>query len=236
MRTAIVTGANRGVGRGVAKQLAVLGYRVILTSRDEAKGKAAIRELADEIGSKASGNLVYHPLDVTDPGSIELFFRFVTGEDEGAEVLVNNAAVLLDPSGRVLQIPAETYRATMETNVYGPLLLCQKFIPPMVKRGYGRVVNVSSEAGQTGNLADDKPAYRLSKLALNGLTMMLADAVRGTNVLVNAVHPGWVRTGMGGPAAPRSIEEAAEGVVRLATLPDGGPSGGLFHDGKRIPW
>jgi NAD(P)-dependent dehydrogenase (short-subunit alcohol dehydrogenase family) len=236
MRTAIVTGANRGVGRGVAKQLAVLGYRVILTSRDEAKGKAAVRELADEIGAKASGNLVYHPLDVTDPGSIELFFRFVTGEDEGAEVLVNNAAVLLDPSGRVLQIPAETYRATMETNVYGPLLLCQKFIPPMVKRGYGRVVNVSSEAGQTGNLADDKPAYRLSKLALNGLTMMLADAVRGTNVLVNAVHPGWVRTGMGGPAAPRSIEEAAEGVVRLATLPDGGPSGGLFHDGKRIPW
>jgi NAD(P)-dependent dehydrogenase (short-subunit alcohol dehydrogenase family) len=236
MRTAIVTGANRGVGRGIAKRLAVLGYRVVLTSRDEAKGKAAVRELREEIGARPAGDLLYHPLDVNDRGSIERLHEYVTAECEAADVLVNNAAVLLDPAGRVLEIPADTFRATMETNLYGPLLLCQKFIPAMRERGYGRVVNVSSEAGQTGHLADDKPAYRLSKLALNGLTLILADAVRGTNVLVNAAHPGWVRTGMGGAAAPRLIEEAAEGIVWLAALPDGGPSGGLFQDGNRIPW
>jgi NAD(P)-dependent dehydrogenase (short-subunit alcohol dehydrogenase family) len=236
MSTAIVTGANRGVGRGVAKRLAILGYRVLLTSRDESKGKTAVQELKQEIGAKLGGDLVYHPLDVTDRGSVERLYDFVTAQYEAADVLVNNAAVQLDLSGRVLQTPADIYRATMETNVYGPLWLCQMFVPLMIKRGYGRVVNVSSEAGQTGNIADDKPAYRLSKLALNGLTLMLADAARGTNVLVNAAHPGWVRTEMGGPAAPRSIEEAAEGIVWLATLPDDGPRGGLFQDGQRIPW
>ena len=115
-------------------------------------------------------------------------------------------------------------------------MLCQEIVPGMLERGYGRVVNVSSGAGQISSMVDDTPSYRLSKLALNGLTLMLADAVRGSNVLVNAVCPGWVRTEMGGPAAPRSIEQGADSIVWLATLPDGGRSGGFFRDRALIPW
>ena len=236
MRTAIVTGANRGVGRGVAKQLVLLGYQTILTSRDELKGKQTVHELRKEIGSNLADNLVYHQLDVTNPDSIQRLYNDVREKYEAADVLVNNAAVLLDQYGRVLQTPLETYRLTLETNVYGPLALCQTFLPPMIKRNYGRVVNVSSGAGQIENMVDDMTAYRLSKIALNGLTLMLADGVKGTNVLINAGCPGWVRTDMGSPDAPRSIEEGAKGIVWLATLPDGGPHGGFFRDGQRLPW
>lgn len=106
----------------------------------------------------------------------------------------------------------------------------------MLEQDYGRVVNVSSDAGQIAGMVDQMPAYRVSKLALNGLTLILADRVKGTNVLVNAVHPGWVKTEMGGPHATRSPEEAAGGVLWLATLPEGGPNGSLFYDRKPIPW
>jgi NAD(P)-dependent dehydrogenase (short-subunit alcohol dehydrogenase family) len=236
MRTAIVTGANRGVGRGVAKQLVLLGYRTILTSRDELKGNQTVNELKQEIRNRFAGDLVYHQLDVTDIESIKRLFEFVLEKYEAADVLVNNAAVLLDQFGRILQTPVDTYRTTMETNIYGPLRLCQMFIPMMIKRNYGRVVNVSSGAGQTENMVNDMTAYRLSKIALNGLTMMLADSMKGANVLVNAGCPGWVRTGMGSSEASRSIDEGAEGIVWLATLPDGGPHGDFFRDGQRIPW
>ncbi len=236
MRTAIVTGANRGVGRGVAKQLVLLGYQTILTSRDEQKGKQTVRELKNEVGISLADNLVYHQLDVTSADSIQRLYNDVVEQYEAADVLVNNAAVLLDQCGRILQTPVATYRLTWETNVYGPLLLCQTFLPMMLRRNYGRVVNVSSGAGQIENMVDDMTAYRLSKIALNGLTLMLADSVKGANVLINAGCPGWVRTDMGSPDAPRSIKEGAEGIVWLATLPDGGPHGGFFRDGQRLPW
>jgi NAD(P)-dependent dehydrogenase (short-subunit alcohol dehydrogenase family) len=236
MHTAIVTGANRGVGRGVAKQLALLGYRTILTSRDELKGKLTVNELKQEIGAELAGDLIYHQLDVTDTESVNRLCGFVIDEFEAADILVNNAAMLLDQFGRIVQTPLDIYRTTIATNVYGPLLLCQTFIPMMIKRNYGRVVNVSSGAGQVENMVNDMPAYRLSKIALNGLTLMLADSVKGTNVLINAGCPGWVRTEMGSPNAPRSIEEGADGIVWLATLPDGGPHGGFFRDGQLIPW
>jgi NAD(P)-dependent dehydrogenase (short-subunit alcohol dehydrogenase family) len=236
MHTAIVTGANRGVGRGVAKQLALLGYRIILTSRNAIKGKLTVNELKQEIGNKLAGDLVYHQLDVTDTESVQRLYDFVMDEYEAADILVNNAAVLLDQFGRVIQTPMDTYLTTMATNVYGPLLLCQTFMPMMIKRNFGRVVNVSSGAGQVENMVNDMSAYRLSKIALNGLTLMLADSVKGTNVLINAGCPGWVRTEMGSPNAPRSIEEGADGIVWLATLPDGGPHGGFFRDGQLIPW
>ena len=236
MRTAIVTGANRGVGREVARQLVLLGYRVILTSRDEFKGKQTITELKEEIGTKISGNFIYHQLDVTSYESIKRLYDFVVSEYTAADVLVNNAAVLLDQYGRLLQTSLDVYRMTMETNLYGPMMLCQIFIPIMLERNYGRVVNVSSGAGQVQNMINDMTAYRLSKLALNGLTLMLANSVEGTNVLVNAGCPGWVRTEMGSPNAPRSAEEGAEGIVWLTTLPDGGPQGGFFRDRQRIDW
>ena len=129
MRTAIVTGANRGVGRGVAKRLAQLGYRTICTSRDEGKGKRTVDEIIREIGAKIAGDLAVHQLDVTDPDSIRRLYDFVMSDYGAADVLVNNAAVLIDRNCRVLQTSVETYRTTMETNVYGALLLCQMFIP-----------------------------------------------------------------------------------------------------------
>ncbi|HEX2995340.1 MAG TPA: SDR family oxidoreductase [Anaerolineales bacterium] len=236
MRTAIVTGANRGVGREIAKQLVLLGYRVILTSRDKTKGKRTSVELKEELGTKVSGELIYHQLDVTSCESIQRLHDFVASEGLTIDALINNAAVLFDQCGRLLQTSLETYRATMETNVYGPLMLCQKFIPMMLEHNYGRVVNVSSGAGQVGDMVNDMTAYRLSKLALNGLTLMLANSLAGTNVLVNAGCPGWVRTDMGSPNAPRSAEEGAEGIVWLATLPDGGPQGGFFRDKELIGW
>lgn len=236
MRTAIVTGANRGVGREIAKQLVWLGYRVILTSRDKAKGKRTNSELKEELGAKVPGELIYHQLDVTSCESIQRLHDFVVSEGLTIDALVNNAAVLFDQCGRLLQTSLETYRATMETNVYGPLRLCQAFIPMMLERNYGRVVNVSSGAGQVNDMINDMTAYRLSKLTLNGLTLMLANSLAGTNVLVNAGCPGWVRTDMGSPNAPRSAEEGAEGIVWLATLPDGGPQGGFFRDKELIGW
>ncbi len=236
MRTAIVTGANRGVGKEIARQLALLGYRVILTSRDESKGKQTTAELKQKMGSKLPGDLIYHQLDVTNSESIKNLHDFVVSEYKTADVLVNNAAVLLDQFGRLLQTPLDIYQTTLETNLYGPMALCKTFIPMMLEQNYGRVVNVSSGAGQVENMIDDMTAYRLSKIALNGLTLMLADSVKGTNVLVNAGCPGWVRTDMGSPNAPRSPEEGAQGIVWLATLSEGGPHGGFFRDRQQIAW
>jgi NAD(P)-dependent dehydrogenase (short-subunit alcohol dehydrogenase family) len=236
MRTAIVSGANRGVGREIARQLFLRGYRVLFTSRDETKGKQSFEKLKEELGIQGDGELVFHQLDVTDPRSIHKLHDMVVSEYEAADVLVNNAAVLLDQCGRILQTELDIYRATFETNLYGPLALSQTFIPLMLERNYGRVVNVSSGAGQVEDMIDDMTAYRLSKIALNGMTLILAKVVEGTNVLVNAGCPGWVRTDMGSPEAPRSPEEGAAGIVWLATLPDGGPNGGFFRDKQRLAW
>jgi NAD(P)-dependent dehydrogenase (short-subunit alcohol dehydrogenase family) len=154
-------------------------------------------------------------------------------------VLVNNAGVLLDMEAAgdsLFDARLETFEQTFETNVWGPLLLSQTLIPAMKERGYGRVVNVSSGMGQLSDMGSGSPAYRLSKTALNALTRILAHELRSTNVLVNAVCPGWVRTDMGGPAAPRTPQQGADTITWLATLPDDGPSGGFFRDRKPIPW
>jgi len=152
------------------------------------------------------------------------------------DVLVNNAAVLLGEDDSVLTAPPEHFRRSMEANVYGPLVLCQSLMPGMLRRRYGRIVNVSSGAGQLAGMADYAPPYSVSKAALNALTLQLAHEGRGGNVLVNAVDPGWVRTDMGGASAPRSVGEGADTIVWCATLPDGGPTGTFFHDRKAIPW
>jgi NAD(P)-dependent dehydrogenase (short-subunit alcohol dehydrogenase family) len=154
----------------------------------------------------------------------------------GADVLVNNAAILLDEEGDVLRISPASFRASFETNVMGALHLCQALVPGMRARRYGRVVNVSSGAGQLEGMGGYAPAYSLSKAALNALTRLVAHAGRDRNVLVNAVDPGWVRTDMGGSSAPRSVAQGADTIVWCATLPDGGPTGGFFHDRRPVPW
>lgn len=236
MRTILVTGANRGIGREIARQMVLLGYRVILTSRDEDKGKQAVDEMKQRLEKAITGDLIYHQLDVTDEESIQRLSSFVSSEFSALDALVNNAAVSLDKFDSILGTPLDIYRTTLETNVYGPLRLCQVFLPGMLEKDYGRVVNVSSTAGQIGKMVNDKTSYRLSKIALNCLTLMLANSVMGTNVLVNAACPGKVRTNMGSSDAPRSVEEGAQGIVWLATLPAGGPQGGFFRDGQALNW
>lgn len=229
-RVAVVTGANRGIGLEVCRELAAQGYRVVLTSRDRARGEAAVAEL-----QRVGGDLIHHPLEVTDQRSVDQLRQFVVEQIGRIDVLINNAAIY--PTGdHILTLDLARLRQTIETNVYGPLMLCQAFAPIMQRQRYGRIVNVSSGAGQLSTMTDDTPAYNMSKAALNAITRMVADAVGGSNVLVNSVCPGWVRTDMGGAGAPRSVAEGADTIVWLATLPDGGPSGGFFRDRQPIPW
>jgi NAD(P)-dependent dehydrogenase (short-subunit alcohol dehydrogenase family) len=230
-RRALVTGANRGMGLETCRQLAQRGCQMILTSRDETSGKQAVRSLTQQ-----GLTVLYQHLDVADPQSIQQAQRTIQAEIGDIDVLVNNAAVYPDEGRSVLEVELETFHATLQTNFFGPLALCQAFVPAMIRRGYGRVVNVSSGAGQLSTMGDFAPSYSVSKAALNALTRMVADAARGSNLLVNAVDPGWVRTEMGGSGAPRSIAQGVDTIVWLATLPNGGPTGGFFHERQPIPW
>lgn len=230
-RVALVTGANRGIGLETCRQLAELGFHVVLGSRDAKQGESAARSL-----QARTLDVEPHQLDVTDPASVHAIAEHVERELGGADVLVNNAAILLDEDRDVLGVPIDDFRASMETNVYGALRMCQAFVPGMRRRGYGRVVNVSSGAGQLASMTSYAPPYSMSKTALNALTRLVAYAARAGDILVNSVDPGWVRTDMGGSAAPRSVEQGAKGIVWCATLPTGGPTGGFFRDGRPIPW
>jgi NAD(P)-dependent dehydrogenase (short-subunit alcohol dehydrogenase family) len=231
-RVAIVTGGNRGIGREICRQLALRGVRVILTARDADKGRAAVERLGVEVDG-----VEFQPLDVTDASSVDALAAWVRRHHGTADILVNNAGILVDGrSASVLGVPPEVFRDTLDTNFLGPLRLCQAFVPQMVENGYGRVVNLSSGLGQLEGMGDGTPAYRASKTALNALTRMVAAATRGKGVLVNAMCPGWVRTGMGGPDAARSVEEGADTAVWLATLPARGPTGKFFRDRTEIPW
>lgn len=234
-RVALVTGGNRGIGLEICRQLAARGYGVLLASRDRARGEAAAALLRSEAGIDA-GAVEAVALDTTDPEAGAALRAIVEAGGGRLDALVNNAAILIDERRSILEADLDEVRLTMETNVYGPLRLCQAAIPLMQAAGFGRIVNVTSEMGQLNGMGPRTPAYRLSKTALNAVTAMLAAATRGEDILVNACCPGWVRTEMGGPSAPRAPAEGADTPVWLATLPPGGPSGGFFQDRKRIPW
>jgi len=234
VRVAVVTGANRGIGFEICRQLALAGYNVILAARDPNKGEAAAHALR---GQGAGLDVTYRALDVADADSIRAFAAELGREPGRVDVLVNNAGIMIDPRGsRLLDSKPETYRRTFETNVMGPLQLTQALLPLMLKQKYGRIVNLSSGQGQLSEMGSGTPAYRVSKTALNALTRITAAETRAANILVNSVCPGWVRSDMGGPNAPRTLEQGADTPVWLATLPDGGPTGGFFRDRKSIPW
>jgi NAD(P)-dependent dehydrogenase (short-subunit alcohol dehydrogenase family) len=230
-RIALVTGANRGIGLEICRQLAQQDIHTILTSRDQAKGQAARQELVEE-----GLDVGYHPLDVTVPESVHRLVTHLKQEYGRLDILVNNAGIAIDKGTGVLHTDLDTLRRTMETNLYGPLRLCQALVPLMRRQKYGRIVNLSSSMGQLSTMRSEAPSYRMSKTALNALTRILATYLEGTGILVNSMCPGWVRTDMGGPNAPRSVNEGADTAVWLATLPEGGPTGGFFQDRKPIPW
>lgn len=230
-RVALVTGANRGIGFEIARQLAGAGLAVVLSARDEERGRRAAAALVDK-----GHDVRPCQLDVTDEASIRRALEFVESEFSRLDVLINNAAVSLDRKTTILGVEEDVLRETFEVNFYGPLRLCRAAIPLMKQGGYGRIVNVSSGRGSFTKLAADGPAYRLSKTALNALTVALSDDLKDTEILVNAVTPGWVRTRLTGLKAPRSAAEGAEGAVWLATVDNDGPRGGFFKDRDVFPW
>jgi NAD(P)-dependent dehydrogenase (short-subunit alcohol dehydrogenase family) len=231
-RVALVTGANRGLGLETSRQLLAKGLTVVMAGRDEAALARARAELKKDEQSRA----VIVRMDVTDSRSIEEAHHSVKERVGSVDVLVNNAAVLISESDDALSIQTDAYRRTFDTNVFGVIDVCRAFVPDMVQRRYGRIVNVSSGAGQLARMSTYAPAYSMSKTALNALTRILGATYQGMGVLVNAVDPGWVRTDMGGPSAPRSLPQGADTIVWLATLPDDGPTGGFFHDRRAIQW
>jgi NAD(P)-dependent dehydrogenase (short-subunit alcohol dehydrogenase family) len=228
---ALVTGAYRGIGLEVARQLARRGFTVLLTARDAGKAGAAAEGLEGE-GLK----VVPVPLDVTDAASVEAAARLVAERFGRLDVLVNNAAILYDDWQRTENADLDTAREAFETNTLGPWRVSQAFLPLLRKSRHPRIVNVSSESGSLASMGGGTPAYGVSKAGLNVLTRKLADELRPARVLVNSVCPGWVATEMGGPAAPRTPAEGAASVVWAATLPDTGPTGGFFRDGQPLPW
>ena len=230
-RVALVTGANRGLGFETSRQLLAKGLTVVLAGRDDAALERARRTLP-----QSEQRAMTVRMDVTDLDSIAAAHRTVTERVGSVDVLVNNAAVLLFENEDVLSIPTEAYRDSFETNVFGVIELCRVFAPDMARARYGRIVNVSSGAGQLATMSAYAPAYSMSKAALNAFTRILAHTYDDSGVLVNAVDPGWVRTDMGGPSAPRSPQQGADTIVWLATLPDGGPTGGFFRDRRAIDW
>jgi len=234
-RIALVTGANRGIGLEILKQLSRAGIMAVLCSRDVEKGREAAAKLASE-GLEPP----VVALDVTDGASIKAAVEEIVGLFGRIDVLINNAGILREGATAeetsVLDISAELAMETYATNAIGPLRLIQAVVPIMRQGDYGRVVNVSSGAGQLSEMGAGFPAYRMSKAALNALTRITAAELGPAPIKVNAMCPGWVRTDMGGPNATRSVEQGAETAVWLATLPDTGPTGGYFRDKAPIPW
>jgi NAD(P)-dependent dehydrogenase (short-subunit alcohol dehydrogenase family) len=229
-RVAVVTGANRGIGREVARRLAVCGDLVVLGSRDLAKGEAAAAELARD-----GAEVLPRQLDVTDPASVERVAEELADRSGRLDVLVNNAAILYDTWQRAADADLGVVEQALGTNLLGAWRTVQAFLPLLRASGHARVVNVSSEAGSLASMGAVAPAYNVSKAALNALTRMLAADLRRHRILVNAVCPGWVATDMGGPGG-RPVADGAGSVLWAADLPDDGPSGGFFRDGRPLPW
>jgi len=230
-RIAVVTGANRGIGKEIARQLAKKGIHVILTARDEAKGKSACEEIMQK-----GMDIEFHRLDVADGLSIQLLVRFINEKHGKLDILVNNAGIYLqDLDGRVDEVSIEIVRKTMDTNCYGPFRLCKALIPLLTKSAGGRIINMSSGMGALKDMGGGSPAYRISKTALNALTVTLASDLQDTPIRVNTMCPGWVKTDMGGSGATRDVEKGAETAVWLATA-SRVPTGKFFRDRKIISW
>ncbi len=227
---ALVTGGNRGIGLEVCRQLAQKDYAVILGSRDAARGEEAAKRLRDE-----GLDVTAKQLDVTDESTLQDLYRWLEEEYGRLDVLVNNAGIDYDTAQNVLSADLDRVRHVFNVNTLGPWRVAQVFVPLLKKSEHARLVNVSSGAGALQGMSGGAPACSLSKAALNALTLMLSAELKSSGVLVNAAGPGWVATDMGGSGG-RPIQDGGASVVWVATLPDDGPTGGFFRDGKRVEW
>jgi len=239
-KIALVTGANKGIGLETARQLAQQNITVLLGSRDLAKGEAAARELG-----KAGLDVRALEIDVNESASIDKAVAQVERDFGRLDILINNAGVLVDDYGKkVSEQSLDTWRATFETNVFGLVATTQAFLPLLRKSDAGRIVNVSSILGSITYHAtpgspvyDFKvPAYNVSKAAVNAYTVQLAYELKDSKIKVNAAHPGWVKTNLGGDGATMEIPDGAKTSVALATIGAEGPNGAYLHMGESIPW
>ncbi|MBS0239733.1 MAG: SDR family NAD(P)-dependent oxidoreductase [Proteobacteria bacterium] len=236
-KTALVTGANRGIGFEIARQLSLLGFSILAGVRSREKVVTAVDDF-----KKAGVDVKPVILDMANSGRLLDALTEIELTHAPIDVLVNNAAILIDGPGgfnsSLFDMTDDVFRRTWETNVLGPSITMRALMPGMLTRGFGRVVNMSSLAGQLNNMGKGYPAYRVSKAALNALTRIAAAeaAASGTDVKVNACSPGWVRTSMGGKDAPRSPGKGAETAVWLATIDSDGPNGGFFQDKEQQAW
>ncbi len=235
-RVALVTGANRGIGLEVCRQLGRLGYKVILTARDAVAGETAATGLRNE-----GLDVQYRHLEVTDHDEIRSLIAALQENPGRIDVAVANAGIF--PEGAdypkltsALDVDMETVRLILETNTLGHMALYQAVIPVMRIQGYGRIAILSSVAGRLSDMGAGMAGYRMSHVANNALARIFAAETEGDNIKVNTVCPFWVKTRMGGPEAPREVDEGAETITWLATLPDDGPSGGFFRDRQPLEW
>jgi NAD(P)-dependent dehydrogenase (short-subunit alcohol dehydrogenase family) len=228
---ALVSGANRGIGREVARQLAAKGYRVLLSARDGERAQAAAAEVAQSTGA----TVVPITLDVSSPESIERAAAAITTDPGRLDVLVNNAGVGLDFGVAGVDPDFEKIQRTLETNFFGAYRLTIALLALLRASDRPRIVNVSSGMGGVAEMGGWSPGYRVSKASLNALTRILSTELSGDGFKVNSACPGFVDTDMGGPmGAQKPVEDGASGIVWLATLPDDGPTGGFFRDGKPV--
>jgi NAD(P)-dependent dehydrogenase (short-subunit alcohol dehydrogenase family) len=228
-RVVLITGANRGIGRELARQLALRGDAVVLTARDLTKAERAADSLPDH------QRVLARRLDVTDPASIQQVAADLEGLYGRLDVLVNNGAIHYDTWQRASTADLRVVREALEVNLLGAWQTSLTLLSLLRASGHGRIVNVSSEAGSLASMDGGPPAYNVSKAAINALTRMLAGELRRDRILVNAVCPGWVATDMGGPGG-RPVAEGAASVLWAVDLPDDGPTGGFFRDGRPVPW
>lgn len=227
---AIVTGGNRGIGHEICKELSRAGCNVVLTSRNEEEGRRAVAKLDHH------DNVAFRRLDVTDSKDIASLRDWILKTQGRVDILINNAGVYLDEGVSVFDVDENIMHDTLAVNFYGVFHMCRAFVPIMRQNGYGRIVNVSSGYGAMSEMGGYVAAYRISKAALNALTLIMANELRDGNIKVNAVCPGWVRTDMGGGMAPLSPEAAARDIVHFALVDSKGPTGSFFRYKNPIQW
>src|SRR5436305_3628742 len=230
MKTALVTGGNKGIGHEVARQLAARGFHIFVGARNRGAGHAAAKAI-----EKNGGKATFLEIDVADNTSVTAAAREFSKIADHLDVLVNNAGIMVDGDDAILKISDGIFRKTLETNMLGALRVTRAFEPLLTKSKAPRVINVSSGGGQlTGGADGWAPAYCISKTALNGVTSQLAAAL--PKFAVNSVCPGWVRTDMGGQSATRSVEEGADTIVWLASEAPQNLTSKFLRDRKEIPW